>query len=109
MVIKWTINAQENIRSIRDYLEGEKVHQDTISEVIGDIINVPARLKEHPKSGRKLPELDQENFREIFHNKYRIIYFLPEETPEIIYILNVIHGRQNIQPFLSHIWQRFLN
>jgi plasmid stabilization system protein ParE len=109
MVIDWTFNARENIRSIRDYLEGEKVHQNTINEVVRDIIDAPTRLKEHPKSGRKLPEIDQENFREILHNKYRIIYFLPDDAPQKIYILNVIHGRQDIQPFLSQIWQRFLN
>ena len=109
MVIDWTFNARENIRSIRGYLKTEKVPQDTINGIIRDIIDAPEQLKVHPKLGRKVPKIDRENFREILHEKYRIIYFLPDNEPEIIYILNVIHGRQDIQPFLSNIWQRFLN
>lgn len=109
MPIEWTFNARENVRSIQAYLKGQNAPKNTVSEVTRAILDAPDQLQSHPKLGRKLPEINQENFRELLHNKYRIIYLLAGEAPQKIYILNVIHGRQNIQPFLSQIRQQFLN
>lgn len=108
MHIHWTEEAEGDIDSIESYLEGEKLDYETIKSIINPIILAPYRLKKHPRSGRKVPEINHPDIREILHKKYRIIYVLSDEEPKKIHILNVIHGRQDIQPFLSQIWQRFL-
>jgi len=42
-------------------------------------------------SGRKVPEFDDETFREVFAYSYRIIY---EVKPDEITIAAVIHGKR---------------
>jgi len=47
------------------------------------------RLAEHPRSGRIVPEMGQEQLREIILGNYRIIYRLLEED---VQVLTVHHG-----------------
>ena len=44
-----------------------------------------------PKLGRKVPESDNENDRELFIQKYRLIYRFVEDDDKI-FILMIIHG-----------------
>src|SRR5699024_9082732 len=109
MYIHWTEESDEDIDSIESYQEGVELDNETIKPIINHIVIATYRLKKHPWMGRKDPEINHPDIREIIHKKYRIIYVLSDEEPAEIHIMNVIHGRQDFQPFLSHIWQRFLN
>lgn len=51
-------------------------------------------LSRFPRTGRKVPEFDDENIRELIVYSYRVIYRLQEEN---IVIAAVIHGRRNLQ------------
>jgi len=46
-----------------------------------------------PKSGRRVPEYDVDQIREVFSDGYRIIYHI---CPERIDILAVIHGAMDV-------------
>jgi toxin ParE1/3/4 len=46
------------------------------------------------RSGRKVPEFDNENIREVLVYSYRVIYRL--EEPEVV-IAAVIHGKRMLQ------------
>jgi toxin ParE1/3/4 len=48
-------------------------------------------LTRFPRSGRKVPEFDDENTRELIAYSYRIIYTL---EPKQVTIAAVIHGRR---------------
>jgi len=48
-----------------------------------------SHLAEFPKFGRKVPEFDDPNIREILYKHYRIIYLIKETQLEI---LSIIHG-----------------
>lgn len=47
-----------------------------------------------PRSGRKVPEFDNEDMRELLVYSYRVIYRLAE--PEVV-IAAVIHGKRILQ------------
>jgi len=47
------------------------------------------RLAEHPRSGRVVPETDQDHLREVIVGNYRIIYRLLDED---VQVLTVHHG-----------------
>lgn len=51
-------------------------------------------LDELPRMGRKVPELDEENVRELSQYSYRILY---EIKASQIDILAVIHKRRDLQ------------
>ena len=44
-------------------------------------------------SGRRVPEYEMDQIREIIEGQYRIIYYI---TPDQIDVLAVIHASQNI-------------
>lgn len=41
-------------------------------------------LTEHPHAGRKLPEMPQDNLRELIEGNYRIVYRIHGETVQIL-------------------------
>ena len=51
-------------------------------------------LAQFPRSGRKVPEFDDDNVRELIVYSYRLIYRL---TSEGILIAAIIHGSRNLQ------------
>jgi len=51
-------------------------------------------LAHFPRSGRKVPEYDDKNVRELIVYNYRIIYRLQDGN---VTIAAIIHGRRNLQ------------
>ena len=51
-------------------------------------------LERFPRSGRKVPEFDDENIRELLAYSYRIIYRVDEDE---MLISAVIHGKRILQ------------
>lgn len=51
-------------------------------------------LKELPKSGRKVPELDEEQVREVSLYSYRIIYEIKDQD---IFVLAIVHKRRDVK------------
>jgi plasmid stabilization system protein ParE len=64
------------------------------ASVVKAILNETRMLTRFPRSGRKVPELDKDNIREVFAYSYRIIYSINDE--EII-VAAVIHGKRLLQ------------
>ncbi|HWJ46096.1 MAG TPA: type II toxin-antitoxin system RelE/ParE family toxin, partial [Candidatus Udaeobacter sp.] len=62
--------------------------------VVKKILNQTRILARFPCAGRKVPEFDDENVRELIVFSYRIIYRLQEDE---VVIAAVIHGKRNLQ------------
>jgi len=89
--IKWTDNALVELDEIANYIskDSPKYAQILVKEIYGMV----AYLKEFPKFGRRVPEYNDPNLREILYKNYRIIYLIKSEHIEII---SVIHGSRLI-------------
>lgn len=48
------------------------------------ILQSVERLRDHPASGRKVPEFDQEYLREIIHPSFRVLCLRDESTVSLI-------------------------
>jgi plasmid stabilization system protein ParE len=57
-------------------------------------VNQTRILARFPQAGRKVPEFDDENIRELVVYSYRIIYRLREDE---VLIVAVIHGKRVLQ------------
>ena len=57
--------------------------------IVDRIFESVERLEAFPLSGRIVPEINQENIREIILGSYRIVYLFKAET---VFILTVFHG-----------------
>lgn len=42
------------------------------------------RLRDHPDSGRKVPEFDQENIREIIYPPFRVVYLRKATSANLV-------------------------
>ncbi len=49
-------------------------------------------LEEHPRIGRKVPEIDHDLVRELIVERYRVVYQLMRDRTEIVAVL---HSRQD--------------
>jgi plasmid stabilization system protein ParE len=87
--IIWSPLAIDRVAEIAEYIAQDS--PNSAQKWVESIFQVAERLENFPKSGRIVPEIMQDDFREIIHGNYRIIYRL---QTEIVSILTVRHGRQ---------------
>lgn len=91
MKIEWTEPALLDLESIRDFIRRDS--ENYAARFIGKIISAAESLKKLPQSGRRVPESEHENIRELLFYNYRIMYRI--ETKRIL-ILTVIHGARDL-------------
>ncbi len=100
MKIEWTEPALLDLESIRKYIRRDSEYYATrfIERVIEGVEN----LEKFPEMGRRVPEAEEENIREILFYNYRIMYRV--ETKRIL-ILTVIHGSRDLSQKRPKPWE----
>jgi plasmid stabilization system protein ParE len=91
MKIEWTEPAISDLDGIRDYIGRDSEYY--ASRFIGRIIEAVERLMYFPEMGRRVPEAEEENVRELLFQNYRIMY---RSEPQRILVLTVIHAARDI-------------
>jgi len=85
--IVWTEPSVSDLESIHSYIARDaEVYADS---VLAEIFDAVDRLAHFPQSGRVVPEVDDENTREIIVGNYRVIY---DTSGDAVRILSVLHG-----------------
>ncbi len=90
--IVWSRRAAQDLDSITDYIAADSPAYAGI--VLKSIVNQTRILERFPHAGRKVPEFDDENIRELVVYSYRVIYRLQEDEALIV---AVIHGKRVLQ------------
>lgn len=70
--VKWTRQAIDDLSSIADFISADSPYFAQVQ--IEKLFGRKSVLETHPKAGRVVPELAQENLRELNEGSYRIIY-----------------------------------
>ena len=76
--------------------------ESTISEFEENVMS----LKQHPRSGRIIPELERQGitqYRELIQGYYRIIYKISKDK---VTVLTIIDGRRNFEEICRNPRQR---
>jgi len=97
MVI-WTPRARFDLKAIHDYIA--KDSRQNAQRVAREILHKADALAEPPRPGRKVPEINDSDLREISAYSWRIIYHLRNNS---VFIVTLIHkrrqpGEQNLLP-----------
>ena len=66
-------SALSDLQEIKTYYLEQGV-PDIGQKFVNAILENVQRLRDHPDSGRKVPELDQDYIREIIHPPFRVVY-----------------------------------
>ena len=87
--IAWSQPAVHDLEAISAFIaEDSPAYAST---VIRNLVHRTRNLAKFPRSGRRVPEFDDENIREVIVYGYRLIYHLQIET---VLIVAVIHGKR---------------
>lgn len=87
--IVWSPLALERVEMIPQLIASER--PAATARWLAGILATVQRLRTHPQSGRRVPELEREDLRQIPHPPYRIIYRV--ESRRVV-ILTVRHSRR---------------
>ena len=95
MKVRWTHTAVRHLSAIHDYIA-----QDSpiyARRMVDRLTRRSQQIVTFPYSGRKVPEYEADDIREIIEASYRLIYRIQDNQ---IDILAVIHGAQTLPPAL---------
>ena len=92
MKVHWTDTAERHLDAIYDYIA---MDSPVYAQRMVDLITQRSQqIANFPLSGRKVPEYEIDQIREVIEGPYRIIYHI---KPDQIDVLAVIHGARDIQ------------
>jgi toxin ParE1/3/4 len=89
MRILWSPLALDRISEIAQYIAQD--NPTAAENWVETIFAKVEQLRSFPKSGRIVPETDNQKIREVIYCNYRIIYRIEEKR---LSILTVRHGKQ---------------
>lgn len=93
MKVVWTKTAQHHLDAIYSYIARDSPRYAL--RMVDCLTRRSQQIADVPFSGRRVPEYDLEQIREIIEGTYRVIYYI---KPEQIDILAVIHCARNVLP-----------
>ena len=99
MKIEWTEPAVLDLTGIRDYIRKDSEYYAT--RFVERVIEAAEILNKHPKIGRRVPESEDRNIRELLFQNYRIMY--RTESKRIL-ILAIIHGSRDLSQSRTKPW-----
>ena len=88
--IVWSENALQDIEQISEFIS--KDSSDRAALFVSRLIDATEKLSQYPNSGRVIPEVKKDEYREVIYGAYRIMYKL--EAKEVL-ILAVIHSARD--------------
>ncbi|MCV9389050.1 type II toxin-antitoxin system RelE/ParE family toxin [Reichenbachiella ulvae] len=88
----WSSNALTDLSEIGEYIEVDSPKYAELT--VNKLYNKVEVLSMYPKMGRKVPETEKENLRELIEGNYRIIY---EVGNVDIFILTVHHSSRPLK------------
>ena len=91
--VNWTKLAISDLQEIHDYIA-----RDSKTYAKLQIVRIRSQtriLKSQPEAGRVVPEIDQEDIRELIQGSYRIIYKIVSK--ERIDIITIHHSSRDLQ------------
>ncbi len=90
MEVYWTKTAQEHLDGIFRYISQ---NSPVYAKITVDRLTARSvQISEFPLSGRKVPEYEIDQIREVLEGSYRIIYLIKADRVEV---LAVIHEAMN--------------
>ncbi len=91
MKVIWERRALSDLRRIQLYIARDNA--TAARRWVKQLIDRARTTVEHPLAGRRVPELEREDIREVFVKSYRIIYRV---TDSAIRVLTVIQGHRQM-------------
>ncbi|GAP97791.1 type II toxin-antitoxin system RelE/ParE family toxin [Leptolyngbya sp. NIES-2104] len=89
MRVVWTEIAINQLQGIYDYIAQTSIAY--ADQTVDRLTRRSQQIASFPRSGRMVPEFQDDSIREVIENPYRLIYRI---LPEQIDVIAVVHGSQ---------------
>lgn len=89
--VEWLKVADYDLIQIYSYIYQDSIYYSI--KTINDIVNLVNYLEHSPYIGRKIPEFNEENKRELIYKSYRIMYKIESNK---VFIRRIWHSARNL-------------
>jgi toxin ParE1/3/4 len=86
MKISWSPIAAERLEDLYEYISVD--NKLAAKKLVDRIFKKVETLAKNPERGRRVPETNREEIREVFEGEYRIIYRIESKRVSILTIRN---------------------
>lgn len=90
--LNWTFQAKDDLKAIAEYISRDSKRYAKLQVI--RLKNRTRILKTQVRSGKIVPEINQENIRELIEGNYRIIYKIVQDNR--IDILTIHHSARDL-------------
>jgi len=91
MTVHWTDTAQDHLDAIHTYIAQDS--PEYALRMVDRLTRRSQQIADAPLSGRRVPEYDMDQIRQLIEGSYRIIYHI---KPDQIDVIAVLHGARNV-------------
>ena len=91
MIVCWTDTAQAHLDAIYAYISNDS--SEYALRMVDRLTRRSQQIADVPLSGRRVPEYDIDQIREVIEGPYRIIYHIKADQ---IDVLAVLHGARYV-------------
>jgi toxin ParE1/3/4 len=91
--LTWRPQALNDLESIEEYYDD--IAPDYASLLVQEILEQADQLERFPRMGRIVPEIADEDIRELIYRDYRIIYIVDTDNEQVD-VLTVVHSSQHL-------------
>ena len=91
MKVHWTDTAEGHLDALYTYIAQDS--PEYAKRMVDRLTRRSQQIADFPFSGRRVPEYDIDQIREVIEGPYRIIYHI---KPDQIDVLAVIHGAMDV-------------
>ncbi len=91
MKVRWTETAQDHLDAIYAYIAQNS--PEYALRMVDRLTRRSQQIADLPLSGRRVPEYEMDQIREVIEKPYRIIYHV---KPDQVDIVAVLHGARDI-------------
>ena len=89
--VEWLKVADYDLIQIYNYIYQDSIYYSI--KTVNDIVNLVNYLEYSPYMGRKIPEFNEENKRELIYKSYRIMYKIESKK---VFIRRIWHSARNL-------------
>ena len=90
-MVTWLPQAQSHLRNIYRHIARDSVN--TAQQIVNDLTERTRPLAELPFMGKVVPEVNDDNLREVHAHTWRILYQIRQRN---VYVIAVLHKRQQL-------------
>lgn len=93
--IIWTEPAIFDLNEVAEYIALDK--QTAAKKLVQTVFSTVERLVDYPESGRKVPEFEYSNYREVIVSPCRVFY---RYDGEYVYVLHIMRSERLLRKYV---------